>query len=94
MTDTDPLVPVLAGIVVDVVWFLDSCEDHEVDPESAVKMMESVAWVLGRLPQDQRDRMLQVLADLAETEETPSRREFWEEFPVALGLIDEPENSD
>ncbi|MFJ1584631.1 hypothetical protein ACIOC1_15080 [Streptomyces sp. NPDC088197] len=94
MTDTDPLVPVLAGLVVDIVWFLDSCEDDEVDPDSAVKMMESVAWVLGRLPQDQRDRMLQVLVDLAEAEETPSRREFLEKFPVALGLIDEPEHSD
>jgi hypothetical protein len=94
MTDTDPLVPVLAGLVVDVVWFLDTCEDDEVDPDSAVKMMESVAWVLGRLPQDQRDRMLQVLSDLAQAEENPGRREFLEEFPVALGLIDEPEDSD
>ncbi|MFJ5612590.1 hypothetical protein ACIQCJ_24810 [Streptomyces sp. NPDC093221] len=94
MTDTDPLVPVLAGFVVDIVWFLDSCEDDEVAPDSAVKMMESVAWFLGRLPQDQRDRMLQVLVDLAEAEETPSRREFLEEFPAALGLIDEPEDSD
>jgi hypothetical protein len=94
MADTDPLVPVLAGLVVDVVWFLDSCEDDEVDPDSAVRMMESVAWVLGRLPQDQRDRMLQVLSDLAQAEENPGRREFLEEFPVSLGLIDEPEDSD
>lgn len=81
MTDTDPLVPVLAGLVVDVVWFLDSCEDDEVDPDSAVKMMESVGWVLGRLPQDQRDRFLTVLADLAEAETEPGRREFLEAFP-------------
>jgi hypothetical protein len=26
------------------VWWLDSCGDEEVDPDSAVKMMESVAW--------------------------------------------------
>lgn len=81
MTDTDPLVPALAGLVVDVVWFLDSCEDDEVDPDSAVKMMESVGWVLGRLPQDQRDRFLTVLADLAEAETEPGRREFLEAFP-------------
>jgi hypothetical protein len=24
-------VPVLAGLVVDVVWFLDSCDDDEVN---------------------------------------------------------------
>ncbi|MFE3205709.1 hypothetical protein [Embleya sp. NPDC059237] len=94
MTDTDPLVPVLAGLVVDVVWFLDSCEDDEVDPDSAVKMTESVAWVLGRLPLDQRDRFLKVLADLAEAEENPGRREFLESFPFSCGLVEEgPEGS-
>ncbi|MGW1044363.1 hypothetical protein [Streptomyces sp. NPDC002547] len=89
MADTDPLVPLLAGLVVDVVWFLDSCEDDEVDPDSAVKMMETVSWVLTRLPQDQRDRFLTVLAGLAEAEHDPSRREFLEAFPSACGLVDE-----
>ncbi|MFD5922871.1 hypothetical protein ACFVYP_40125 [Kitasatospora sp. NPDC058201] len=89
MTDTDPLVPVLAGLVVDVVRFLDSCEDDEVDPDSAVKMMESVSWVLGQLPQGQLERFLTVLADLAEAEQDPGRREFLENFPVASGLVEE-----
>jgi hypothetical protein len=89
MTVTDPPVPVLAGLVVDVVWFLDSCEDDEVDPDSAVKMMESVSWVLGQLPQDQRERFLKVLADLAEAEQDPGRREFLENFPFASGLVEE-----
>jgi hypothetical protein len=35
-------VPALAGLLVDVVWFLESCGDDEVDPDSAVKMMEGV----------------------------------------------------
>lgn len=39
MTAMDPLVPALAGLIVDVVWFLDSCGDDEVDPDSAVKML-------------------------------------------------------
>lgn len=89
MTDTDPLVPVLAGLVVDVVRFLDSCEDDEVDPDSAVKTMESVSWVLGQLPQDQRERFPTVLADLAEAEQDPGRREFLESFPFASGLVEE-----
>ncbi|MGY0055125.1 hypothetical protein ACWY4P_00805 [Streptomyces sp. LZ34] len=93
MTDTDPLVPVLAGLVVDVVWFLDSCEDEEVDPDSAVKMMESVSWVLTRLPQDQRDRFLTVLAGMAEAETDPGRREFLKAFPFACGLVEDPEDS-
>jgi hypothetical protein len=92
--DTDPLVPVLAGLVVDVVWFLDSCEDDEVDADSAVKMMESVSWVLQRLPQDPRARFLKVLADLADAEQDPGRREFLEAFPSASGLVDGEEDSD
>ncbi|MFF1870269.1 hypothetical protein [Kitasatospora herbaricolor] len=94
MTVTDPLVSVLAGLVVDVVWFLDSCEDDEVDPDAAVKVMESVSWVLTRLPQDHRDWFLQVLADLAEAEQDPGRREFLEAFLFASGLVEEePEDS-
>ncbi|MEU6425077.1 hypothetical protein ABZ860_04205 [Microbispora sp. NPDC046973] len=91
MTDTDPLVPVLAGLVVDVVWFLDGCEDDEVDLDSAVQMMESVSGVLQRLPQEQRDRFLKVLRDLAEAETDPGRREFLREFPFACGLVEDHE---
>ncbi|MEV5759753.1 hypothetical protein AB0L61_23650 [Streptomyces tendae] len=87
----DPLVPALAGLVVDALWFLDSCGDDEVDPDSAVKMMESVGGELLRLPLDQRDRFLQVLTDLAEAEPNPARREFLQSFPSACGLVEEEE---
>ncbi|MFE6408965.1 hypothetical protein ACFVOR_18765 [Streptomyces sp. NPDC057837] len=91
MTVMDPLVPTLAGLVVDALWFLDSCGDDEVDPDSAVKMMESVGGELLRLPLDQRDRLLQVLADLAKAEPNPARREFLQSFPFACGLVEEEE---
>ncbi|MEU0683546.1 hypothetical protein [Streptomyces albogriseolus] len=88
MTAMDPLVPALAGLVVDALWFLDSCGDDEVDPDSAVKMMESVGGEMLRLPVDQRDRFLQVLTDLAEEEPNPARREFLQSFPFACGLVE------
>ncbi|WP_233290483.1 hypothetical protein [Kitasatospora sp. MBT66] len=80
---------VLAGLVVDIVRFLDSSEDDEVDPDAAVRVMESVSWALTRLPDGQRDRFLTVLADLATAETDPGRREFLEAFPFACGLVDE-----
>lgn len=92
MTDTDPLVPALAGVVVDVMWFLDTCGDDEVDPDSAVKMMESVGWVLQNLPSQQRDRFLQVLADLARAESDPGRKQYLESFPFASGLVEDQES--
>ncbi|GHG93588.1 hypothetical protein [Streptomyces lanatus] len=92
MTDLDPLVPALTGLLVDVVRWLESCGDEEVDPDSAVKTMESVGGVLLQLPSDQRERLLQALAGLAEAEEDPARREFLESFPFAIGLVGDEEN--
>ncbi|GGQ01929.1 hypothetical protein GCM10010233_17650 [Streptomyces pseudogriseolus] len=92
MTDRDPLVPALTGLLVDVVWWLESCGDEEVDPDSAVKMMESLGWVLLQLPSDQRQRLLQVLADLAEREQDPARREFLESCPFAIGMVEDRED--
>lgn len=88
MKEVDPLVPVLAGLLVDVVWFLDSCSDDEVDPDTAVKLMNNAAWVLGELPEAQRDRIVEIIGDSARAETDPSRRRFLESFPEALGLTD------
>ncbi|WP_327380689.1 hypothetical protein [Streptomyces sp. NBC_01207] len=57
-------------------------------------MTESVRWVLTRLPQDHRDRFQQVLADLAEAERDPGRRELSKALSFASGLVEEePEES-
>jgi hypothetical protein len=92
MTDRDPLVPALTGLLVDVVWWLESCGDEEVNPDSAVKMMEGMGWTLLQLPSNQRQSLLQVLADLVEGEEDPARREFLESFPVIIGMVEGQED--
>ncbi|MGW6521530.1 hypothetical protein [Streptomyces sp. NPDC054962] len=92
MADRDPLVPALTGMLVDVVWWLESCGDEEVDPDSAVKIMESVGGELLRLPSDRRERLLQVLADLAEAEQVPARRDFLTGFPFAIGMVEDQES--
>ncbi|MGW1274641.1 hypothetical protein [Streptomyces sp. NPDC002491] len=91
MTDRDPLVSALTGLLVDVMWWLESCGDEEVDPDSAVKMMESLGWALLQLRSDQRQRLLRVLADMAEREQDPARREFLESFPFAIGMAEDRE---
>ena len=85
----DPLVPVLTGLVVDLTWFLDSCDDDTLNPDDAVKMLESVVWVLHRLPTAQRSRFLQVLQELAEAETDHGRRTFLQEFPESFALLDD-----
>ncbi len=89
MTDTDPLVPVLAGLLIDNLWFLDGCDDDEVHPDSALKVMENVAALLKNLPSEQVDRFLLALQSLVEAEADPGRREFLMAFPAACGLVEE-----
>ncbi|MFC8453075.1 hypothetical protein [Kitasatospora sp. NPDC057223] len=89
MTVIDPLVPVLAGLLVDNIRFLDSCDDDEVDPDCAVKVMEDVASVLKGLPSEQLNRLLLAVEGLAETESDPERREFLKALPDACGLVEE-----
>ncbi|MFC0543679.1 hypothetical protein [Kutzneria chonburiensis] len=89
MTTMDPLLPVLAGLVVDAVWFLDSCGDDEVNPDSAVTIAEGVAGTLHALPADQLARFLDALADLAAAEPNPARRTYLESFPFSCGLVED-----
>ncbi|GAB7105687.1 hypothetical protein JCM4814A_40010 [Streptomyces phaeofaciens JCM 4814] len=57
-----------------------------------MKMMESVGGELLRLPSVQRERLLQVLGDLAEAEGDLARRDFLKSFPFATGLVEDPES--
>ncbi|MFE4959921.1 hypothetical protein ACFRCW_39585 [Streptomyces sp. NPDC056653] len=46
-----------------------------------------------QLPSNQRKRLLQVLAGLAEAEEDPARRQFLESFPFAIGMTEDQERA-
>ncbi|MFF2618599.1 hypothetical protein [Kitasatospora sp. NPDC058046] len=74
MTDIDPLVPALAGLLIDNLWFLDSCDEDEVDADSAVRALESAASALKELPPEQLDRFLLVIGNLTEAETDSGRR--------------------
>ncbi|MFJ1791810.1 hypothetical protein [Kitasatospora griseola] len=63
-----------------------------VDPDYAVKLLEGASRTPTRLPEDQRDRLLRVLSDLAEAEPSPQRREFLASFPFTAGLAEQPSN--
>ncbi|MFD0566737.1 hypothetical protein ACFQ2M_35910 [Kitasatospora saccharophila] len=49
MNTTDPLVPALAGVLADLLRFLDECEDDEVADDTAVGLLENVAGELNSL---------------------------------------------
>lgn len=88
-TDTDPFVPVLAGIVVDVVHSLDTCADDEVAPEVGVRTAEHAGWVLHNLPPRRRARFLRVLDGGGRAGPGAARRRALESFGFTCGLVEE-----
>ncbi|MER7351081.1 hypothetical protein ABT390_37375 [Streptomyces aurantiacus] len=79
----------LAQALVDVLWFVDGCEDDQMDPDDAVKVLEGVAHLVTQLPNDQRIEFIDLLGSMAAEEADPSRREFLEGFPQGFGLVEE-----
>ncbi|WP_330455629.1 hypothetical protein OIB37_01350 [Streptomyces sp. NBC_00820] len=90
MTSSYPsLTHALAEALVDVLWFVDGCEDQQMDPDDAVKVLEGVAHLVSTLSNDQRQELLALVGEMAAAETNPARREFLEEFPEGFGLIDD-----
>lgn len=91
--DTDPeSLPAAVGLLVDLMWWLDTCDDDEVESHIAVKVGESAVSGVDDLPQARRQRLLAVLADLAAAEPHDGRAYELRFFPFAMGLVeDEPE---
>jgi hypothetical protein len=89
MSEYPSLTHALAEGLVDVLWFVESCEDEQMDPDDAVRVLEDAAHLMGRLSVEQRGELLDLL-DLMATEETDlERREFLEDFPESFGLVDD-----
>ncbi|MEW2622949.1 hypothetical protein [Streptomyces sp. NPDC048106] len=90
MTSSYPsLTRALAEALVDVLWFIDGCEDEQMNPDDAVKVLEGVAHVVSTLPNDQRQELIELIGEMAAAESDPARREFLDEFPEAFGMIDD-----
>lgn len=79
----------LAEALVDVLWFVESAEDEQMDPDNAVKVMEGVAHLVSKLSSDQRNELIELLGIMAEAESDPARREFLEGFPEGFGLLED-----
>ncbi|MFJ5834931.1 hypothetical protein [Streptomyces sp. NPDC093089] len=79
----------LAEALVDVLWFIEGSEDEQMDPDDAVKVLESVARLVSKLSSDQRSELIDLLGTMAEAESDPARREFMEGFPEGFGLLDD-----
>ncbi|WP_239475211.1 hypothetical protein [Streptomyces sp. CS131] len=79
----------LAAALVDVLWFIEGSEDEQMDSDDAVKVLEGVAHLVGKLSSDQRSELIGLLGTMAAAESDPARREFLEGFPDGFGLVDD-----
>ncbi|MEU8433830.1 hypothetical protein AB0F18_13060 [Streptomyces sp. NPDC029216] len=79
----------LTEALVDVLWFIEGCEDEQMDPDDAVKVLEGVPHVVSTLPDDQRQGLIELVGEMAAAENNPARRAFLEGFPEGFGLIDD-----
>lgn len=79
----------LAEALADVLWFIESSEDEQMDPDDAVKVLEGFAHLVSKLSNDQRNELIDLLGTMAEAESDPARREFLAGFPEGFGLLDD-----
>jgi hypothetical protein len=84
----------MVGVVVDLAWWLDTCDEDGVDSHVVVKLLESAVADLDELPAAHRRRLLDVLEDLAAAEPHEGRRYELRLFPFATGLTDEEFDDD
>ena len=78
----------VVGLLVDLVWWLDTCSDEQVDEGAVGNLHESAAAYLLDLSDRQRRRLLETLDDLAATEQHDGRRYELRFFPFAMGLLE------
>ncbi|GAA3216616.1 hypothetical protein ACFO1B_15430 [Dactylosporangium siamense] len=81
--------PAVAGIFVDVQWWVGACDEDEIDLHVAVKTQESAVSHLLGLPDDQRDRFIELLDELAAAEPHAGRRYELLVFAFECGLVDD-----
>ncbi len=88
------LLKVIVGLLVDVLWWLDTCCDDEVDPDIAVKQLENASAIIVDLPDHLGRQLVDIVGELAATEAHPGRRDQFRVFPYATGLVDEEPDDD
>lgn len=86
-TTLDPRTSV--GLVVDLLWWLETCDEDTVHTDAAEKIHQDAAVRLNDLPPEQQRRLIEILDELAASEQHDGRRYQLRFFPYAMGLVEE-----
>ncbi|MEU3334595.1 hypothetical protein [Streptomyces sp. NPDC006668] len=80
---------VLAKAVMELIISIELTEDEEIDPDVATTIVEPVGFLLTDVPEDAREQLVRLFREVAQDEDNPERRAMAEEFPEAIGLVEE-----
>jgi hypothetical protein len=80
---------VLAKAVMELIISIELTEDEEIDPDVATTIVEPVGFLLTDVPEDAREQLVRLFREVAQDEDNPERRAMADEFPEAIGLVEE-----
>ena len=72
--------------LVDCIAFIELSPDDVIDPDAAVRALESVSFVLGKLPQEEQVALARRIVQLADRETDGGYAAFIRSLPEAIGL--------
>ncbi|MER7276142.1 hypothetical protein ABT369_16960 [Dactylosporangium sp. NPDC000244] len=79
----------VAEALFECLMFLELSDDEAVNPDDAVRVMETVMHLLGRLSIADRSELIRLAQAQADREVSAVRREFLLALPQAFGLVGE-----
>jgi len=77
---------ILMRAVVEAAAFLELAADDVLDPDVAVKELESMAYLLGQLNESEKRQLVAFTQAEADRASSVEYREFLRQFPEAMGL--------
>jgi hypothetical protein len=78
----------LMRVVLEMVAWFEFVSDDVLDPDIAVKEMETVVFLLGQLNQEERREFVAFIEREADATTTDDYRAFLRSLPEAIGLED------
>ncbi|MGW0558632.1 maleylpyruvate isomerase family mycothiol-dependent enzyme [Streptomyces sp. NPDC002926] len=86
---SDALLNALAEALADVVTTIDTCDDDVLDPDTAVKWLETTGYLLDRLPPADRRALSALMRRAAARQPDGAWREDLLRIPEGFGLDDD-----
>ena len=77
---------VLVQVIAQAALFLEFADDATLDPDSAVKQLEDMAYQLQQLPPVDRSEFVRLLNEIADEWPNKEKRECLLGLPEAFGI--------